>query len=188
MKNFKILAIALTATLFLSSCDKDDNNPAVNEEELITTVELRLGNVDGSVTLISKDLDGDGPNAPVVTVSGPLRANTTYIGFVRFLDETKTPAENRTEEIAAEAKDHQVFYRTSPTTIGTFTYSDLDNDADGKPRGLAFTLETRAAGTGNITVTLRHKLNKSASGVANGDITNAGGSTDAEVTYPVTIN
>jgi hypothetical protein len=34
---------------------------------------------------------------------------------------------------------------------------------------------------------LRHLPNKSAAGVAAGDITNAGGATDAQVTYPIVI-
>ena len=189
MKNFKILALALTATLSLSSCNKDDDNTVINEEELITTVTTTLANIDGSVTLTSRDLDGDGPNAPVVTVSGPLRTNTTYFGAVNFLNEAKNPAENINSEITEEGTDHQVFYMAAPTAIGAFNYTTLtgDNDANGKPIGLAFTLETGVAGTGSITVTLKHKPNKSASGVADGDITNAGGSTDAEVTYPVTI-
>jgi hypothetical protein len=34
---------------------------------------------------------------------------------------------------------------------------------------------------------LRHLLNKNAAGVSTGDITNAGGSTDAEVTFPIVV-
>jgi hypothetical protein len=185
MKNFKILALALTTILSLSSCNKDDDGVVViNEEELITTVETRLNNIDGSVTLTSKDADGNGPGRPVVTVSGPLRANTLYSGIVVFSDETKNPVKDITEEVEEEAKDHQVFY-SAPPAIGTFTYTDTDTN--GKPVGLKFTLQTGAAGTGSITVTLRHLPNKSANGVAAGNITNAGGATDAEVTYPVTV-
>jgi hypothetical protein len=54
---------------------------------------------------------------------------------------------------------------------------------NGKPIGLAFTLKTgTAAATGNIVVVLRHMPAKSAAGVATGDITNAGGATDAQIT------
>ena len=61
-------------------------------------------------------------------------------------------------------------------------------DKNGKPIGLTFTLKTGAtATTGNITVVLRHLPAKSASGVATGDITNAGGATDASVTFPVKV-
>jgi len=59
---------------------------------------------------------------------------------------------------------------------------------NGKPIGLTFTLTTGNVGTGNLTVTLRHLPNKSASGVATGDIINAGGATDAYVSFPVTVS
>ncbi|MBC7522834.1 MAG: type 1 periplasmic binding fold superfamily protein, partial [Flavobacterium sp.] len=38
-----------------------------------------------------------------------------------------------------------------------------------------------------IVVTLRHEPLKSADGVAAGSIVNAGGATDAQVTYPVKL-
>ena len=78
-----------------------------------------------------------------------------------------------------------MFYQ-APVAVGTFTY--LDADKNGKPIGLTFTLKTGAtATTGNITVVLRHLPAKSASGVATGDITNAGGATDASVPFPVKV-
>jgi hypothetical protein len=67
----------------------------------------------------------------------------------------------------------------------SFTYADADA---GKPIGLAFTLKTgTAATTGNIVVILRHEPIKNAEGVASGDITNAGGATDAQITYAVQV-
>ena len=42
-------------------------------------------------------------------------------------------------------------------------------------------------GSGTITVTLRHEPNKDAAGVSSGDIANAGGETDIEVTFNVEI-
>jgi len=38
-------------------------------------------------------------------------------------------------------------------------------------------------GEGGLRITLRHEPNKTAAGVQNGDITNAGGETDIEVTF-----
>ena len=42
-------------------------------------------------------------------------------------------------------------------------------------------------GNGTITVILRHEPDKDASGVSNGDITNAGGETDIEVVFNVEV-
>lgn len=182
IKATKILFLSLV-TIATTSCSDDDNGP-VNEEEVITTVTTTLTNGTNTITLISRDLDGDGPNAPVVTTSGNLAANTVYNGEISFLNETVTPAEDITVEVEEEGEDHQIFYQT-PAAIGTFGYTDLDSN--GKPVGLSFTFTTGNAGAGNVIVTLRHLPNKSASGVATGDITNAGGATDASVTYPIVI-
>jgi hypothetical protein len=61
--------------------------------------------------LTSRDLDGDGPNAPVVTVSGDLLVNTTYTGSVSFLNESITPADDITLELK-EVED-QLFFSGS---------------------------------------------------------------------------
>ena len=182
MKNLRILAIALVTISSLNSCSNDDK--VVNEEEVITTITTTLTNGINVITLTSRDLDGDGPNDPVFTTSGNLAANTVYNGEITFLNETVTPAEDITAEIEEEGEDHQIFYQT-PSAIGTFGYTDFD--VNGKPIGLTFTFTTGDAGSGNVIVTLKHLPNKSAAGVANGDITNAGGATDALVTYPVVI-
>uniref|UniRef100_UPI00404A094E type 1 periplasmic binding fold superfamily protein n=1 Tax=Flavobacterium sp. TaxID=239 RepID=UPI00404A094E len=172
--------------LFSTSCSNDDDNTAVNEEEVITTVTTTLEGGGETITLTSRDLDGDGPNAPIVTVSGNLTAGITYTGSTTFLNELVSPAEDITSEVEEEGADHQVFYQL-PSSIGTVTYTDTD--ANGKPIGLNFTLVAGTSGTtGTLTVTLRHLPNKTAVGVAEGDITNAGGSTDATVTFSVTVN
>jgi hypothetical protein len=184
MKNFKLIALLVIPTLFLTSCSNDD--APVNEEEVITTVTTTLTGGGQVITLTSRDLDGDGPNAPVVTVSGNLVAGTTYTGTTTFLNELESPAEDITIEVEEEGADHQVFYQLA-SSVGTVTYTDTDEN--GKPIGLNFTLVAGTSGTtGTLTVTLRHLPNKSATGVSAGDITNAGGNTDAEVSFPITIN
>lgn len=184
MKNLSYFALA-TATIFsITSCNNNDDNAPVNEEEVITTITTTLTNGNQTIVLTSRDLDGDGPNAPVTSVSGPLSAGTIYNGTVKFENELETPVENLTLEIEEEGDEHQIFFQGG--SIGTFGYSDTD--FNGKPVGINFTLTTVAiAATGNLVVTLRHEPNKNAEGVASGIITNAGGSTDAEVTYPVVL-
>ncbi|CAL2086721.1 type 1 periplasmic binding fold superfamily protein [Tenacibaculum sp. 190524A05c] len=186
MKTIKLLAIACISAITFASCSDDENPTPTNEEEVITTMTITLTPASGSaVTLQTRDLDGDGPNAPVVTVSGNLLANTTYTGAIVLLNETEDPAENVTTEVAEEADEHQFFY--SATGISpTFTYAGT-NDSNGNPVGINFSVATGAAGTGTITVTLRHEPNKTATGVSGGDITNAGGETDIEATFNVTV-
>lgn len=184
MKNLKLIALLVIPVLFSTSCSNDD--APVNEEEVITTVTTTLVGGGQTITLTSRDLDGDGPNAPVVTVSGNLTAGITYTGSTVFLNELESPAEDITVEVEEEGADHQVFYQL-PSSIGTVTYTDTD--ANGRPIGLNFTLVAGTSGsTGTLTVTLRHLPNKTATGVAAGDITNAGGNTDAAVTFSVAVN
>ena len=184
MRNLRLSALVLTTALFIA-CNSDDDATIVNEEEVITTVQVTLTPQGGgaAVTLTSRDLDGDGPQAPVVTVSGPVSAGVAYSGEVSFLNELANPTEDITEEVAAEGEEHQVFYQQNG--LGTFTYTDEDENSD--PIGLEFNYTAGTAATGTLTVTLRHEPNKDAQGVAEGIITNAGGSTDAEVVFSVVV-
>ena len=109
MKHLKLTSFALLVfTLF--SCSNDDNPAPVNEEEVITTIKVTLVNGGNTITLQSQDLDGDGPNAPIVTVSGDLAASTTYLGSVKFLNELENPAEDITAEVEEEGVDHELFF------------------------------------------------------------------------------
>lgn len=187
MKILKNLSLAVVATLILAACSSDDDAPLqVNEEELITTTIVTMtSSGNPTVTLTARDLDGDGPNPVQTTVSGNLVANATYSGTVQVLNETESPAEDITEEVAEEDEEHQFFYQVGGSLNLTTTYTDMD--ADGNPVGITFSATTGDASTGTFTVTLRHEPNKGASGVANGDITNAGGETDVTQTFDLTI-
>jgi len=188
MKKIKFLSLSLVATLFFASCSNDDSPAgAVNEEEVITTLTATLNGGGQVITLKSQDLDGaEGPAAPVVTVSGNLAANTTYSGSLDLLNEAASPAESITEEILEEADEHQFFFTVS-NSLGSFAYA-VPNDENGHPVGLNFTFTTgTTTGTGTLTIILRHEPNKSAEGVASGNIANAGGETDIQVSFPITV-
>jgi hypothetical protein len=186
MKTIKIsvLYITVLAITFISCSSDDDGNPIpVNEEEVITTLIATLTPSTGpTITLTSRDLDGDGPDAPVITISSSLAVNTTYAGSLDLLNETEDPAESINEEIEEEDDEHQFFFSSS---VVSTSYSDLDGD--GNPVGLLFALTTNDAGTGSLVITLRHEPSKSAEGVSEGDITNAGGETDLSVTFPINV-
>lgn len=184
MKIFFYTSLFFVSSLF--SCDNDDVNP-INEEEVITTIKLTFTPQGGgeTVMLTSKDLDGDGPNTPVNTQTGTLLQSKTYDTEVAFLNEQVTPAEDITTEVEEEGADHQIFYQVTGT-LPLFTYKlgTGNVDVNGKPIGVhAQFVSGSSSASGNIVITLRHLPNKSATGVAEGDITNAGGSTDALVTF-----
>jgi hypothetical protein len=186
-----LLLVSLFSFSFIA-CDNDDDPipPPVNEEELITTVNAVFTPVGGgtAITLSYKDLDGEGSGAPVVTVSGKFAQNKTYNGEVEFLNESVNPVEDITEEIIEEALDHQVFYQKTGS-LPSFVYStDATNlDSNGKPIGLKVVFTTTTAASGDLKIILKHLPNKTAVGVATGDMTNAGGSTDAEATFAIQV-
>ena len=165
MEYFKKISIAIIISLLITACAKDDDLPiAVVEEEVITTMIVTLTPEEEGipVELKTQDLDGDGPNPPVVTVSGSLSTNTTYNGRIELLNETESPAENITEEVEELDEDHQFFFESSNALV-TFAYSDTDSN--GNPVGLKFTLVTTNAGADSVTVSLIHEPVKDANGV-----------------------
>jgi hypothetical protein len=172
--------------VFLSSCDKDPD--PVNEEELITTLTYTLTPRGGGdvVVLSFKDLDGDGGNAPVIT-SGTLKSGKTYDGVLNLLNESVTPADVITTEIEEEAEEHQFFYEVDTTLPSVLAIMYDDKDANNNPIGLKTIVTATGTGSEKIKITLRHEPNKTAIGVAAGIITNAGGETDIEVSFNVSL-
>lgn len=185
MKTFKLIfLIAVSIPQLFMSCEKEP--PVIpNEEELITTLTYTLTPNGGGAAVVFqfKDLDGDGGDAPVLQ-SGTLAANTIYTGSLTLLNEAETPVIDITEEVSEEGEAHQFFFQN---TVNGVSIAYADQDASGNPIGLATTLTTTDAGQGTLTITLRHEPSKTADGVAGGNLLNAGGETDIEVTFDVDI-
>ena len=177
MKIFKYALLAIPFLYF--SCSDDDDTPELpNDEEVITTMNVY---VDGVLAMSSTDLDGDGPDEPVVT-EGSLLSNTTYQVRLEFLNELENPAEDITEEIEEESDEHQVFF--SSTIAGVeFEYTNFDNQDPPLPLGTTFNLITGDSGTGTITITLIHEPIKPNTG-----LDSAGGSEDISVTFDVSVS
>tara|TARA_B100001059_G_scaffold62420_1_gene58312 strand:- start:529 stop:1080 length:552 start_codon:yes stop_codon:yes gene_type:complete len=182
MKINKFLPMLLLLLVTAASCSKDDDPlpEVVNEEEVITTMEVTLTSGASVITLKTQDLDGDGPNAPVVTVSGNLAAGTTYDGVMRFLNELESPAENITEEVEEEDLEHQVFFTVGSGLDVTTEYSNFDSA--GNNLGTQFKLTAGSASSGNLTFSLVHEPTKPNTGLAS-----AGGETDIDATFSITI-
>ena len=190
MKYLSNAFLLLSGMLALTACKKDEEDaetpPPTNEEEVITTVVITFTdpeNTANTYELRFSDPDGAGGNAPTIT-SDPLPASFGFVATVRVLNESVSPAVDLTPQIQSEGVEHQFFYQTTGANL-SMSYGDAD--ANGKPIGLLCAAATGLASSGSIMVTLRHGPDKNAANVAAGDITNAGGETDAEVSIPVTI-
>jgi len=187
-----LVALMLIPSVLLVACNDDEGpmDSGPGDEELITSVQLSFMPVmapDGDEFVLKfTDLDGPGGNAPVIE-GDTLMANTAYsfaLSLSSALDTQGEPLMDVNAEVTTEGVDHQVFYSV-PGDLGTFIV--LDTDADGNPLGLRGTFQAGSTGNGTVSVILRHEPNKTASGVADGDITNAGGETDVEVNFPLVI-
>lgn len=181
MTNRFFYLLAFVLIIFSAGCDDDD--PVIeNPEEEITSVVLTLSPDGGGddYVLNFSDTDGDGGNAPVFTTTGTLAANATYSGSINFANED----EDVNVEIMAEDDEHQVFYVVSSGLEMTLAYND--QDGNGAPLGLLTNVTTAAAGTGTITITLRHEPAKDPA-VAIDNPAAAGGETDVEVSFDVII-
>jgi len=181
-------SFALVCCLFIllvSAC-KNEKPTVENEEETITTVQLKFTPVGGgqSIDFKYQDVDGNGANPPIYTTD-LLDSNTNYTVQVTLLNEASNPVENITDEVQSEGVDHQFFYMLQPTSIATFQYNDKDDNGDAI--GISTLCQTKGKSEGKLKVILRHKPNKKAMEVSVGDITNAGGETDIEVEFDFKI-
>lgn len=178
----KMILLPLFALVILLSnaCNSDDDDSNPNEEELITSVILTFTTPGGTSTSFSfKDTDGSGGANPVVQ-DITLAAATNYSVAVKFLDESNAAdVEDITLEVAAENKDHLVCFEVQG---GVPQPTVEDADDNGKPLGLASRLTTAAAGSGKLTVRLKHQPDKNAATPCDT------GDTDVEATFNVGIN
>ena len=183
MKTNKLLIWMLMAglsTAFMQCKDSGDAVTPDDENELITTVRLNFKEAGTStVTTFSyQDADGDGGNAPTKFDTIRLKPNTEYTLDIEFLDESKTPVDNITEEIKNLSYEHLVVYTPNPASLLTYTYGDKDKN--NFPIGLTGTAKTSAAGDGSLKVQLRHQPNSK-----NGTITP--GSDDVNLDFKLEV-
>ena len=144
MKKFLSLItfIALISTQVACKKDKplDPTNPAPNNPaELITTLKLIFtdsANTSSVNTFVFKDADGDGGNAPTQFDTIQLNANSTYYVSVLLLNESVSPADTISNEVAEEANEHQFFFHYNGVNI-SLTYLDADTNTPPLPLGLS---------------------------------------------------
>ncbi len=177
--NLLFLAVFVT---FAASCDSEEpgtNDPG--EEELITRVTITLTPDNGGADVIveANDADGDGTNFEIGTLV--LTPNTNYTGRVAVFDDVNN--ENIGAEIAAEDDEHQFFYTPIGDLVDRLTIEITDEDENGFPVGLNFTLSV--IGEDNATGELQVVLNHYGDVLKNG--VRMSGDSDIDVTFPVTI-
>ena len=186
-------------TLIALGCadvEKPHDDHHHHEHEVMTTVELLFTDAAGTESISTwADPENDGdPQIDDISLS----AGEYSLG-IRFLTEMEEEPEDVTIEINDEAEEHQVFFTGSAVFAddanGILDISYGDADENDLPVGLLNDL-TASAGTGELTVTLRHMPPESGTPVKvagledevyeNG-FDNIPGANDISVTFPVTV-
>ena len=159
------------------SCSKDTPE-IVNEEELITTVELSFNTQGESEQKIRWETTA--PNTAEII----LKSNTEYEVQITFLDESDPgDIENINEEIIEEVDEHQVFFEFSGVTI-SYVQSDSDPlDSNQNPVFINTVWSTSVASSGIVRAFLIHEPTTKNSTTRNG----FGGETDVSVDTPIRI-
>ena len=175
--NIQYKTLYLLLSLLIFSCSKEGPEP-INEEELITTVQLTF-KTPGITDQIVRWQEGSN-NSDIIS----LAANTQYEVEIIFLDESDpSDIEDITEEVKEEANEHQVFYQFSQLNISLEQSSSDTLDSNQNPLFVNSLWNTSEVGTGTVRVYLIHEPVTKSSSTRDG----FAGETDVAVDFLITI-
>ena len=184
----KELFSILSLLLLLMACKKEEQvvDPPLPENELLTTISLRLISSDYSDTLNAtwRDLTPNDTNLPDTSLALlNLKDSTLYRAELAFSDETKSPVEDITAEVQTRANYHRIFYYPSTSLGSNFNVNITDFDTNSPPLALGLTsnFQTFQSSNGVLRVVLKHQPNGKDGSFEPGTI-------DADVNFRVQIN
>ncbi|QQR98155.1 MAG: hypothetical protein IPK18_01045 [Sphingobacteriales bacterium] len=183
MKKVFLVSSILMIILFFAQCKKLPK--PVNETELITRIDFTFTDSTNQSKIFLYCVDDAIYNNRKDTIT--LYPNRTYkLEIEIFSSKNTNTIDTISYEIEEEATEHQLFIISK--LINNFNY--LDNDSDGNPLGLISKITTDSTKTNtlsNLTLILRHELNKNGIGVKDGNPTNAGGGTDIDISLKIKL-
>ncbi len=172
----------LFALLIIGFTSCDFSHDETYEEPITSALLILTSDTGTAVVLQYLDRDGEG-GRPAIINSGTLYPNTEYQAQVQLNTLGKHIID--TTSIAQQPEMHQVFFLAQNGLKLKSEYNDFDSN--GFPIGLNATIRTESQGEGQLTIIIKHNPNKSGRGVAEGDVTNAGGKTDFEVSFDLSV-
>ena len=180
MKHVFIVLSACLFTIMLAGCS--DDQEAINEKEVITTISVMLTPKTGGATPIVLGWDDANLDAVVdaaeITMSGGLKINTAYAADIQVANKSASSEIDIDEEILEEAEDHLFCFTVTGVAL---TIQVDDEDRNGLPVGLETTWTTTTASTGTVTIILRHQPN-----LKTGDCPGSG-DTDVSITFNIQV-
>lgn len=212
MKTTMKLVLTLLAFTFLTACGDDVGNAdsnggsdgiEFNPNEVMTTIKLTFTPASGGESFVVTWADPENDGSPVID-DMTLTNGESYTVGVEFMNELVDPSVDVTPEIRDEKDEHQVFFTgtavegpchtSNPDAVVEHAYDDADSN--GFSIGLTNTFTAKAAGTGVLSVLLRHmppingeavKTGTLADVIDSGRITDLPGTTDINVDFNVTV-
>ena len=211
MKRFhKLFLVALLPSLVLFGCgeevghDDHEGHDHDDPNEVMTTMKLTFTAESDGSSFVATWADPENDGSPMIDDIS-LTNGETYTVTFSVINELEDPAEDMTPEITDEKDEHQVFFygaavqgpanTANADAVVEHAYADVDNN--GLPVGLTNTFTATAAGTGVMSVLLRHMppVNGEAIKVADlaavmdaGSDTDLPGSTDINVDFNVIVD
>ncbi len=168
MKRFssQILFIFILALSF-TACKKDD---PVHEHENEFINAVRIEFIGGEETKVF-EWNEDAVDPIVLTAGTLYQTNITFLNIEHH-------EEDITHEIEEDGHNHQVFITTTPADL--LQIKSTDKDKNGLPIGIESEITTTSVNAGSLRVLLKHY-----SGNKDGNPSN--GSTDVDISFPLTI-
>jgi hypothetical protein len=198
MKNLKKVSLYLLAVLAFgfASCESEDPEKE-NDGEVITDVTLSFQELNESNTPIGAILNFKASDPQGIEVGKSptiepisLTRGKKYVMTIKVTNEIEK--EDITKEILEEAAEHQFFFLGPVFDSQSFTiqYADAGGIALGL-RNIVTVASPNNTINSTMRVVLRHDLNKSFAGASNPNFANfaqAGGESDLDITFPVSLN
>jgi hypothetical protein len=198
MKNLKKVSLYLLALMVFgfASCKSEDPTQE-NDGEVITDVTLKFQELDASNALVGSVLSFKASDPQGIEVgktptiqSISLAKGKKYQMTIEVTNGIK--GEDITQEILTEAAAHQFFFlgQVFDSNIFSIQYADAGGVALGLKNTVTVSISP-GTNNSNMRVVLRHDLNKNFPGATSPTFANfaqAGGETDLDLTFPVTLN
>lgn len=183
MKKVIFASIFAVSVVSFSSCKKDKPAPVPDEQELITTLKIRLNDSAGfDQTFQYKILNGYNTSSPTVQIDTlKIPSGKKYHATLTVLNESKAPTEDITQEILEKSDEHLFVFLSTPSDV--LTVSNGNKDSKGAALNQEFTLSSGTANSGTFRISLMHQpTNKNGTTPQS-----AGGETDLEASFPFLV-
>ena len=166
----------------LTNCSKDPDPEPINQQEVITHVELAVIDPSGGSNRQTATWSDE---TKKVDKTINLTSGLNYQASLQIWNRSNpSDPEDVTIEVKEEVDEHLVFYEKVGIEIDITSADSDPEDSNGVPLNLNTVWKGSGTGTGNVRITLIHEPTDKSAGTRS----SIGGETDFEIDFPVTIS